>query len=95
MPLASCPTPDVTGKGRELGMHLLVVAGFSTIETGQDHVLCLVAHPDPLLQGHFGEDAGGLQDVPLGHRLRRAREVPVGAVVRARVAALGGHNRQV
>lgn len=76
-------------------MHLLVVAGFSPVETRQDHVLCLVAHPDPLLQWDLGEDGGGLQDVPLGHRLRRAGEVPVRAVVRARMAALGTQSRQV
>lgn len=76
-------------------MHLLVVAGLSPVETGQDHVLCLVAHPDPVVQRHLGEDGGGLQDVPLGHRLRRAAEVPVRAVVRALAAALGTKSRQV
>lgn len=98
-PLASCTIPDGTEKGteegKELGMYLLVVAGFGPIETRQDHVFCLVAHPDSLLQGDFGEDAGGLQDVPLRHRLRRAGEVPVGAVVGALMAALGTHSRQV
>lgn len=95
MPLASRTIPDVTEKGRELGMHLLVVAGFGPIETRQDHVFCLVAHPDSLLQRDFGEDARGLQDVPLGHRLCRAGEVPVGAVVGALMAALGTDSRQV
>lgn len=76
-------------------MHLLVIAGFSPVETGQDHVLCLVAHPDPLVQRDLGEDGGGLQDVPFGHCLCRAAEVPVRAVVRALVAALGTHSRQV
>lgn len=74
-----------------LSVYLLVVAGFSPVETRQDHVLCLVAHPDSFLQWDFGEDAGGLQDVPLRHRLRCAGEVPVGAVVGALVAALETH----
>lgn len=74
-----------------LSVHLLVVARFGPVETCQDHVFCLVAHPNPFLQRHFGQDAGGLQDVPLGHRLRCAGEVPVGAVVGALVAALETH----
>lgn len=74
-----------------LSVYLLVVAGFGPVETRQDHVLCLVAHPDSFLQWDFGEDAGGLQDVPLRHRLRCAGEVPVGAVVGALVAALETH----
>lgn len=75
-------------------MHLLVVAGFSPVETRQDHVLCLVAHPDPVVQRDLGEDGGGLQDVPLAHCLCCAAEVPVRAVGRALVAALGTRSRQ-
>lgn len=91
MPLVSCTVPEVTKKGRELSMHLLVVAGLSPVETGQDHVLSLVAHADPVLQRDLGQDAGGLQDIPLAHRLRCAAEVAVRAVVRALMAALRTH----
>ncbi|KAG8145379.1 hypothetical protein E2320_011931 [Naja naja] len=52
----------------------------SSIQTRQDHVLCLVAHFNPFAQWHFGQDAGRLQDIPLGHRLGRAGELPVAAV---------------
>lgn len=91
MPLVSWTVPEVTEKGRELSMHLLVVAGLSPVETGQDHVLSLVAHADPVLQRDLGQDAGGLQDIPLAHRLRCAAEVAVRAVVRALMAALRTH----
>lgn len=63
-----------------LGWLSPVVAGLSSKQAGQDHLLAGVAHLHQLLLRHLCKDVGGLQAVPLCHCLGSAGEVPEGAL---------------
>lgn len=67
--------------GRPVGLGQLspVAAGLCPEQAGQDQLLSRVAHLHQLLGWHLGEDVGGLQQVPLCHRLGDTGEVPEGA----------------